>query len=273
MARMSVKDIDIYYEEQGSGDEVLIFAQHGGESKNEMLSLLPPEYHVYLIDLPGYGRSTNLKEFRGFKQWSDDIYTFSRRCNLGKFSYIGYSMTGIVGFQLALDHPEALKSLIPIASIPIPNVPLPGPEEQTALESGNLQEYRSIAQRALLFPTLTSDKKRLLRREQAKQRYKQDAKSTSEEFLSIMQNQILGTKNAREGFITHLAQIRVPTLLLFGAQDWSNPLDQAVVSSMSIPGAKAVFFQDYGHGLSLESPEKVTDEIIMFIKDLNRNLK
>jgi pimeloyl-ACP methyl ester carboxylesterase len=273
MARMSIKDIDIYYEEKGSGKEVLIYVQHGGESKNEMLSLLPSEYHIYIVDLPGYGRSTNLKEFRGFKQWSDDIYTFSRRCNLSQFSYIGYSMTGIVGFQLALDHPEILKSLIPIASIPIPNVPLPGPEEQTALESGNMQTYRSITQRDLLFPTFTSDKMRLLRREQARQRLAQDAKSTSKEFLSIMQNQIIGTKKSREEFVAHLAEIRVPTLLLFGAQDWSNPLDQAVVSAMSIPGAKAVFFQDYGHGLSLESPEKVADEISMFIRDLNRNLK
>jgi pimeloyl-ACP methyl ester carboxylesterase len=273
MARMSVNDIDVYYEEQGSGNEVLIYVQHGGEAKNEMLSLLPAEYHIYIVDLPGYGRSTNLKEFRGFKQWSDDIYTFSRRCNLDKFSYIGYSMTGIVGFQLALDHPEILKSLIPIASIPIPNVPLPGPEEQTALESDNMQKYRSITQRDLLFPTSTADKIRLLRREQARQRFMQDNKSSSKEFLSIMNNQILGTKEGRQGFVTHLAQIRVPTLLLFGAQDWSNPLDQAIVSAMSIPGAKAVFFQDYGHGLSLESPEKVADEISIFIRDLNRNLK
>jgi len=272
MARMSVKDIDIYYEEQGSGNEVLIFAQHGGESKNEMLSLLPSEYHIYIVDLPGYGRSTNLKEFRGFKQWSDDIYAFSRKCNLGKFTYIGYSMTGIVGFQLALDHPEILKALIPIASIPIPNVPLPGPEEQKALESGNVREYRSITQRDLLFPTLTSDKKRLLRREQAQQRFRQDTKSSSKEDLALMQNQILETKEGREEFVNHLQQIRVPTLLLLGAHDWSNPLDQAIVSAMSIPGAKAVFFQDYGHGLSLESPEKVADEIIVFIKDLSRNL-
>ena len=38
---------------------------------------------------------------------------------------------------------------------------------------------------------------------------------------------------------------------------------------MVIPGAKAVFFQDYGHGLNVESPQKVVAEIVTFINELN----
>jgi hypothetical protein len=38
---------------------------------------------------------------------------------------------------------------------------------------------------------------------------------------------------------------------------------------MSISGAKAVFFQGYGHGLTYDSPEKVVREIVSFIDGVN----
>lgn len=271
MTKVSVNNMDVYYEEQGSGDEVVLLVQHGGQSKNEMLSLLPPEYHIFIVDLPGYGRSTNLKKFRGFELWSNDIYKFSQKLHLKKFTYIGTSMTGIVGFQLALDHPEIIKALIPIVSIPVSNVPLPGPEEQKALDSGTVEEHTAVTQKGFLFPKSTTDKERLRRRELAQRHLGQRRETTDREALSFLQEQILRTKEGREKFIPRLKDIKVPTLLLLGAYDYSNPLDQAIISAMSIPGSKAVFFEDYGHGLSIESPEKVADEIIMFINDLNRN--
>jgi pimeloyl-ACP methyl ester carboxylesterase len=236
-----------------------------------MLPLLPPEYHIYVVDLPGYGRSTNLHTFRGFKQWSDDIFTFSRKLSVKKFIYVGFSMTGQVGYQLAFDYPDVVKALIAIVSIPISKVPLPGPEEQKALDSGTIEEYHSITQKGFLFPIPTTDKKRLQRREQAEKRPWQKSEATDREALSFMQDQILRTKEEREKFMPHLEEMKVPTLLLLGGHDWSNPIDQSIISAMSIPKAKAVFFQDYGHGLRIESPEKVADEIIMFVNDLNRN--
>jgi pimeloyl-ACP methyl ester carboxylesterase len=270
MARLMINGIDIYYEELGSGDEVFLYVQHGGQSKNEMLSLLPPEYHIFFMHLPGYGKSTQLKEFRGFEQWNDDIYTFSRKLKLDKFIYIGFSLTGIVGFYLALEHPEIFKALIPIVSIPVAHVPPPDPAEQKALDSGNFEEHQSVTERLFLFPAETSDKRRLLLREKARKQLRQDKESTDKESLAYRQDQIIRSKEGRERFVPHLKDIKVPTLLLFGGRDYANPNDQVIASAMSIPGAKAVFFQDYGHGLSLEGPGKIADEIILFVNELNR---
>jgi pimeloyl-ACP methyl ester carboxylesterase len=226
-------------------------------------------YHIYIVDLPGYGRSTNLNTFRGFAKWTDDLYAFTRELRINKFIYVGYSMTGLVGYQLALEHPEALKALIPIVSVPVSSVPLPDREEQQALESGTIEDYRAITQKALLFPVPTSDKKRLIRREQALQRGWQKTEATDREALAYMQDQILRTKEGREKMFLRLNEIKVPTLLLFGGQDWSNPITQAIISAMSIPGAKAVFFQDYGHGLTIEGPERLANEITLFVNELN----
>jgi 3-oxoadipate enol-lactonase len=270
MAKIAINKMDVYYEEQGSGDEVLIFAQHNGRSENEMLSLLSPEYHIYIVDLPGYGRSTNLKKFRGFTQWSDDIYTFSRKLSINKFIYTGFSMTGIVGYQLAYDHPEAVKALIAIVSVPISKVPSPPPDEQKTLDSGNVAEHEAIAQKRFLFPAPTTDKARIRRRKEYQKQVEQKSEASDPEDLSVLQENILRTKEGREKFVPRLKDLKVPTLILFGSQDYSNPIGQAIVSAMSIPGVKAVFFQDYGHGLSIEGPEQVADEIKIFVNDLNR---
>lgn len=273
MAKILLNNMDVYYEEQGSGDEIFIFAQHGGKSKNEMLSFLPSEYHVYVVDLPGYGRSTNLNEFRGFKQWSDDIYTFSRKLSINKFIYVGFSMTGQVGYQLALDHPGIVKGFIAIASVPISNVALPGPEEQKLLDSGTVEEYQAFTKTDFLFPVATTDKARLRRREEDQKRRQIKNNATDRETLSFLQDQILRTKEGRENIVPHLKELKVPTLLLLGGHDRSNPNDQSITSAMLIPGAKAVFFQDYGHGLSIEGPEKVAEEIVLFVNDLNKKNK
>jgi pimeloyl-ACP methyl ester carboxylesterase len=268
MARIMINGIDTYYEEIGSGDEAFLYVQHGGQSKNELLSLLSPKYHIYCIHLPGYGKSTKLKEFRGFKQWSDDIYTFSRKLNLDKFIYVGFSLTGIVGFYLAQEHPELFKALITIVSIPVANVPPPHPEEQKALDSGTFEEHRAVTDKLFLFPAETSDKRRLLLREKARKQLPQDKETTDKESLAYRQDQILGSKEGRERFVPHLKEIKVPTLMLFGGRDYANPIDQVITSAMSIPGAKAVFFEDYGHGLSLEGPDKIANEIFLFVNEL-----
>jgi pimeloyl-ACP methyl ester carboxylesterase len=269
MAYIMINGINTFYEELGSGNEVFLYVQHGGESKNEMIDLLPKNYHIYFIHLPGYGKSTPLKEFRGFEQWTDDIYTFSRKMNLDKFIYIGFSLTGIVGFYLALAHPEIFKALIPIVSIPVAHVPPPHPAEQKALDSGTFEEHQSVTEKLFLFPAETTDKRRLLLREKARKRLRQDKESTDKESMAYRQDQILRSKEGRERFVPHLKEIKVPTLLLFGGRDYANPIDQVITSAMSIPRAKAVFFEDYGHGLSLEGPKKIADEIILFVNELN----
>ena len=197
MAIISINGVDVYYEERGTGTEAFIVAMHG-RNELEFISLLPPEYHTFRIDLPGYGRSTNLKEFRGFKQWSEDIYTFSQKLGLDKFIYIGYSMTGMVGFQLVLDHPEVVKGFIPLASIPIPKVPLPGDEETEFTNTGDAEAYQAYLEKTLLFPVATTDKNRLQRRERDRQERLKNAVQTKSESSVSMDEHALFTKEGRE---------------------------------------------------------------------------
>ncbi len=270
MPSVKIKDIELYYEVTGTGKEPLIFCRMG-QFQDDMMSMFPPEYRIYVLDLPGYGRSTKTDKFRGFKSWAKDIHDFARELKLGKFIYTGMSMMGIVGFQLALDYPEALKALVLLVSVPVLEPPSPHPEEQKAIEAGDAVARSEAAEKTLMFPAPTSDKTRLQRR-----------KKWHDQQMTVLQNTpgpgttaqarlfMLNTNQTRRDMVARLGDIKVPTLLIFGAQDRSNPLKEAITSAMSIPMAKAVFFQDYGHGLHVESPEKVISEIASFIDQVNR---
>ena len=273
MPKVKVKDIEIYYEEQGSGEETFIFI-HGGSSEGGaywqgMMELLPAEYHAYVIDLPGYGKSTKRKGPFEFNPLPEAVYRFSLELGLGKFICVGLSLGGQVGFRLVLDHPEIIKAFISIVSIPLRTTTVVDPAVFNALESGDAGAYLA-AQERQLFPVPTSDKTRLLRRERYLQLMVNNAMPTSAEDLNFLRSQMPCVNKSRAETLAQIGDIKVPILLLLGGQDNLNPIEQSVSAAMAIPGAKAVFFQGYGHGLRTESPEKLVDEIILFVNQLNR---
>jgi pimeloyl-ACP methyl ester carboxylesterase len=268
MPKVKVNDEEITYEEQGKGNEVFIYVNTiratGGE-KEEMLSLFPQDYHFYLIDLPLYDKYMHLKEFNVTKRWGDDVYSFTRILGLKKFIYLGISRWGMVGYHLVLNYPEVIKGFIPIVSVPIPTQQRIDLGVFKALETGDQKAHLKSKARDMFCPT--NDKNRLERRERW---LKQRLKNTEPYNYTLEKNLIARLGEARIAFFPYLNRLKVPTLLLFGDKDPTNPIDQAVKSAMTIPGAKAVFFQGYAHLLSVESPDKVVDEIILFVNDLNR---
>ncbi len=265
MSKIMVNGINVSYEEWGRGKETFIFGGSGPQMKdNEMLAFFPKEYHIYFLDLSEYSDRVENKDFNVFKQWGDDIYAFSKALGLGKFIYAGMSRWGGAGFSLALDHPEVVKAFIPIVSVLIPGGPL---SPQKPIEEQDIKEHVTTLEHDLFPPT--TNKTRLARREKwrkqfAKNQMLQDKKTFTSELHLI--NRII---ESRQRIADRIGEIKAPTLLLLGAQDRTNPLGPALKAAMSIPGATAVFFQDYGHGLTLDSPEKAVREIVSFVDGVN----
>ncbi len=59
-------------------------------------------------------------------------------------------------------------------------------------------------------------------------------------------------------------QIRVPTLLIYGEQDWA-PIAQRERTGGLIPGAVVTTVKDGSHFLSLDRPAELTDLIVEFL--------
>lgn len=107
-------NILINYEEQGEGDKIIVFLHGFGatlNSWNDIRLLFPKnEYHLFLIDLKGFGFSS--KPFDGnysFKDQSEIIYQFLRFIKAENIILIGHSYGGgvaLVTYINSLDKKE-----------------------------------------------------------------------------------------------------------------------------------------------------------------------
>lgn len=108
-----VNDIDLYYEESGKGDPIILL--HGnGESHmifNKLSKLLSERYMVYAIDSRGHGQSTRVK-ILDYIQMAEDIACFIRVKQLNRPILYGFSDGGILGLILAGQYPDLLSKLI-----------------------------------------------------------------------------------------------------------------------------------------------------------------
>jgi pimeloyl-ACP methyl ester carboxylesterase len=66
-----------------------------------------------------------------------------------------------------------------------------------------------------------------------------------------------------------LRGIRVPVLILAAMRDGVISPESALRAARSVPGATAVLFEDEGHFIGTESPERLVREVRVFVDELN----
>lgn len=120
MPRVNVGDCEIYYEEHGQGDVVVLL--HGlGSSVLDweyQIPALAARYRVIAIDIRGHGRSDKPKGPYAVAMFAADVAKVMEKLELGPTHIIGISMGGMIAFQLAVDKPTLCRSLTIINSGP-----------------------------------------------------------------------------------------------------------------------------------------------------------
>ncbi|XP_024372547.1 karrikin insensitive 2 receptor CA [Physcomitrium patens] len=109
----------------GSGDEWLVFG-HGFGSDQSVWQLIVPHfaksYKILLFDLMGAG-STNPHSFT-FSRYNtlyahaDDLLTILDELGIVSCTYIGHSMSGMIGCIASIERPSVFKKLVLIATSP-----------------------------------------------------------------------------------------------------------------------------------------------------------
>ena len=110
----------LHYEEYGHGTPVLLLHGLGSSTRDweNQKAALAEHYKVILFDLRGHGRSDRPKEQYSMTTFADDVLALLEHLQLEKVHLVGISMGGMVGFQLAVDHPQRLLSLTVVNSSP-----------------------------------------------------------------------------------------------------------------------------------------------------------
>ena len=65
-----------------------------------------------------------------------------------------------------------------------------------------------------------------------------------------------------------LAEIRVPTLILWGKQDRVLHVDNAALLQQKIPGSRKVLIEEAGHVPMMEKPEETAQLFLDFLREV-----
>jgi len=114
----SNQGVRIHYEVEGSGPSLVLL--HGGLNNLKMwyelgyVEPLKKNYQLILMDVRGYGMSDKPHSPEAYEMelLVDDILTVLNDLNVSKAHFLGYSMSGRIGFGAAKHAPERFRSFI-----------------------------------------------------------------------------------------------------------------------------------------------------------------
>jgi pimeloyl-ACP methyl ester carboxylesterase len=257
---VTVNGVRINYVEQGTGDEAIIFVHgYSGALGNwkYVLELLPKEYHVYALDLRGFGQSENPGSYK-LTENVEDIYAFSRELGVERFTYVGHSLGGKIGYKFALDHPDVLKAMFLVA--PAPAHDFIPPEQRAAFIDqitsvfGSQDELRGFIAEDFATPPSEEDMNEFINDVMA-------ADPAAKEECAVWW--------VSTNLEPKLGNIMVPTFIVVGAKD-RLPLDWEKRYANAIKGCRFEVLEDVGHMIPYESPERLVDLLTSFIKDVSQ---
>jgi 3-oxoadipate enol-lactonase len=254
MPTINIDGSDLHYIEHGSGEIPVIFG-HGLMLSSKMwqsfyFPSLPSKCHGYALDMRGHGRSAEVTGCT-VRNMADDVYTFAQKLSLEKFVYVGVSMGGGIGLQLALNHPGCISALILLSPL-------------TGLGTSGLFLFRILgsffAQKRWLI-------KPMLRSMCARKPPKDSLDGAVDEAMLVTADRLKEFIMDKKPIdrLEKLDSLNIPTLCVIGEKDTAVPAGQQKELAKRIPGAKTIAYPGYGHMVTYEKQEDIFNEMMRFI--------
>jgi pimeloyl-ACP methyl ester carboxylesterase len=275
MTHMNLDDAQVWYEEFGSGPEVVLssaMAFHGPGTYPELLAAPPTGYHVYTIQALGFGRSTHPSEppSEGWlDRWADDVCRFADRLEVDRFVYTGISHGGGIGWHIARRHPDRLKALISVVGTPHDRAGgIESSEGRRRFIEGR-RDPAVVMEQLHIMAGWTDDAARLEARERRFRAAALAVGEQPEDEATINQGKPYPDATTDEALAEVYRTLRVPVLILAAMRDGVISPAAALRAAVNVRGAKSVFFEDEGHMIGEESPERLAREVTVFLDELN----
>jgi pimeloyl-ACP methyl ester carboxylesterase len=109
-----VNGLQMYYEIHGSGQPLLLL--HGGfltiELWEPLLTMLAEGRQVIAVELQAHGRTADIDRPLRYEQLADDAAALLQQIAIDQTDVFGYSLGGGVALQLAIRHPQLVRTLV-----------------------------------------------------------------------------------------------------------------------------------------------------------------
>jgi pimeloyl-ACP methyl ester carboxylesterase len=266
MPKVRANGIEIFYEETGAGEPLLLIAGFACDHANwyKITPLLNSSYRLITFDNRGVGQSSSPEGPYSIHQMAEDAAGLLAAIGLDRVHVAGHSMGGQIAVELALNYPGRVKSLMLLSSCA--KVDQRG---KAVIESwGDLPRLVDpVTGIRLSLPWVYTS------------RFYETPGAIDNVVNEMLSNPfppslsgIYQQSRAITGYdaVARLGGIKCPTLVVVGDEDILGglPFSQRLVDG--IRGAQLLILEKAGHGLPTESPEVTAAAMSDFLSSLDQ---
>lgn len=260
----------MYYEVYGTGTPVLLI--HGHSLDRRMwagqIDILKDKYQVIVPDMRGYGLSSDPEEGYQFT-YLDDIMDLLDSLHIDKLHVVGLSMGAYVAGDFLGMHPERLLSCMMLGGEPCkffgPSHPRSEKEkaQRRAMIAKARKDVNGFKQKHL--DELLSECY-----EDNVERIKPDITKEVMEWRAWQALHVPGRVYYGLDAFRQLKKCKpdIPTLIIYGTKETTKQAE----ALQYLPNGKQLFFEECGHMVNLEQPERLNLTLLQWLEEHTLNL-
>ena len=271
-----INNSNLYYDVAGEGD-LTVMTLHGGpgigdgDDNRNMFKVLQDDFRFVYFDQRGNGRSDDapVKTYT-HEQMVEDTEALRKHLGIEKMALSGGSYGGMLAMEYVLAYPERVSRMVlrgtaasnELQEYAFQNAleaDLPGINREMLknLFYGYMKDDDDLKNHfAMIYPLYS----RKYTPEKAKKLFER------KKFRHKTHNAFFRNAFPVFDIRSKLKDIKVPTLILAGRHDWITPLRFARELADGIPGARLEIFEEAGHSINSDMPEKFKSVVREFFQ-------
>jgi pimeloyl-ACP methyl ester carboxylesterase len=236
-----VNDIEMYYATYGEGPPLIML--HGGLGHSDVwgyqIPALADKYKVIVADSRGHGRSTRSAQPYSYALMASDVVALMDYLKIDQAALVGWSDGGIIGLDIAMNHPGRLSKLFAFGA----NTQVSGLRPDIA-DSAVFNKYI----------------------EEIGKDYAKMSKTPTEYDAFVAQiSEMWATQPDYKA--ADLAKITTPTAIADGEYDEAILQEHNKEMAAQIPGAKLIILPGVSHFAFLQKPDEFNQAVLDFLEE------
>jgi 3-oxoadipate enol-lactonase len=208
-------------------------------------------------DAPGFGQSRYDGRDWSFKRIAADLAGLLEELHTGPVHIVGLSMGGVIAQQLVLDYPRLARKLVLVSTFSV-------------LRPGNFSQWGYFFQRLVVVHTLgLKQQSEIVARRVFPEAGQQALRQMAMEQIASADPRAYRAAMCSLGLFNsqrRLKEIKIPTLVITGANDSTvSPTHQKLLME-GICGARQVVIPKAGHAVAIDQFETFNAELMVFLK-------
>jgi len=259
--KIEINGLNINYELSGNEDGPVVIMSHSLCTNLDMwylqMAVLEPGFRVLRYDTRGHGHSDAPDGAYTLDQLADDAMGLLDALGITKFHWVGISMGGMIGQNVALNHADRLQSLVlcdTAAIMPEDVQPLWEERISAAKNQGMRPMVKEILQRWFTQSFLG--------------KYPPEVRRITDQILETPVTGYIGCSEAirRLDYLERLSEIPIPTLIIVGEEDPGTPVEASEAIHARIPDSQLNIIPSAAHLCNLEQAESFNKILMDFLQ-------